>query len=216
MKVELISITNNPMELIFKSYRQCYSKNTYGEIPRRGKEEEELFIKDKIDLGHSSPLEHVSFTFSVEGVSRACLSQLSRHRTSKLSVQSQRYISGNSFERVMPDLEYIPVEDRILVQDVMNDFFEESFELYDWLITNGLKKEDARCVLTNATTCNLIVTFDLRNFRNMLGQRLCFHAQDEIKNMAQKMVLELKPYIPIVDYKVLRCQNGLCSECKKV
>lgn len=234
MKVKLIDITENPIEKIYKAYRICYSKDNWEDIkipqksnPRYtdGRNGEKYTITDLdkminfivplMEEQHTSPLEHVSFSFAIEGISRACLSQLTRHRTFKFNVQSQRYVDGKNFDFVIPDLDYIShFSSRIQSRDMIEDLFEDVKTIYEKLITFGVKKEDARAILPQATTCNLVVTMDLNNFRNFLRQRLCVHAQKEIRELSQEMVKLLKPYIPFVDHKVLLCQRGLCNHCK--
>lgn len=129
--------------------------------------------------------------------------------------QSQRYVDGKNFDFVMPDLSYIEDDiDRNVVIKYLKDYFDDAKNRYERLVAYGLKKEDARAILPQATTCNLVVTMDLNNFRNFLRQRLCVHAQKEIRELSQEMVKLLKPYIPFVDHKVLLCQRGLCNHCK--
>lgn len=214
MKVSLIDITNNPIEKIYKAYRICYSKDSWDNIKIKSEKEMCDFIVPLMMEQHTSPLEHVSFSFAIEGISRACLAQLTRHRTFKFNVQSQRYISGEFFEFVMPDLSYIKNKNKRMEAEL---FFDENFAFakddYEKLIYLGVKKEDARAILPQATTCNLIVTMDLNNFRNFLRQRKCIHAQKEIRELAFTMIDLLKPHIPFVDYKVLLCEQGLCSKC---
>ena len=214
MKVSLIDITNNPIEKIYKAYRICYSKDSWQDIKIKSDKELCDFIVPLMMEQHTSPLEHVSFSFAIEGISRACLAQLTRHRTFKFNVQSQRYISGEFFEFVMPDLSYIKNKNKRMEAEL---FFDENFAFakddYEKLIYLGVKKEDARAILPQATTCNLIVTMDLNNFRNFLRQRKCIHAQKEIRELAFTMIDLLKPHIPFVDYKVLLCEQGLCSKC---
>ena len=115
----------------------------------------------------------------------------------------------------MPNFSYIEND---LRREIIEDCFRKKFELvkkeYQDLIELGVKKEDARAILPNATTCNLVVTMDLNNFRNFLRQRLCEHAQTEIKELAREMTRQVKDYVPFIDYKVLRCQQGLCDSCK--
>lgn len=214
MKVSLIDITNNPIEKIYKAYRICYSKDSWKDIKIKSDKEMCDFIIPLMTEQHTSPLEHVSFSFAIEGVSRACLAQLTRHRTFKFNVQSQRYIDGSNFDFVMPDLSYIKNKNKRMEAKL---FFDENFAFakddYEKLICLGVKKEDARAILPQATTCNLIVTMDLNNFRNFLRQRKCIHAQKEIRELAFIMIDLLKPHIPFVDYKVLLCEQGLCSKC---
>lgn len=215
MKVTLLENTPNAMGLIYRAYRICYSKDSPTEIKipmietsigdKPDKDKLIEFIKDKLDKKHESCLEHVSFTFAIEGLSRAALAQLTRHRTFKFSVQSQRYINANNFDFVIPDVD----EDS---RDVIENTCESLINTYNTLIENGVKKEDARSILPNATTCNLIVTCDLRNFRNFLNLRLCNHAQDEIQELASKMRDLASQIIPFVDYKVMNC-GITCFEC---
>lgn len=214
MKVSLIDITNNPIEKIYKAYRICYSKDSWDNIKIKSEKEMCDFIVPLMMEQHSSPLEHVSFSFAIEGISRACLAQLTRHRTFKFNVQSQRYINAENFSVVMPDLSYIgDKEKEQMTREYMWSMYEEIFALYKAMVNNGVKKEDARAILPQATTCNLIVTMDLNNFRNFLRQRKCIHAQKEIRELAFTMIDLLKPHIPFVDYKVLLCEQGLCSKC---
>lgn len=214
MKVSLIDITNNPIEKIYKAYRICYSKDSWDNIKIKSEKEMCDFIVPLMMEQHTSPLEHVSFSFAIEGISRACLAQLTRHRTFKFNVQSQRYVDGKNFDFVMPNLDYVKhFSSKIQAKDIIEDVFKDLSELYDELITLGVKKEDARAILPQATTCNLIVTMDLNNFRNFLRQRKCIHAQKEIRELAFTMIDLLKPHIPFVDYKVLLCEQGLCNKC---
>ena len=215
MKVKLIDIAENPIEKINKAYRICYSKDNWENIKVKSEKEMCGFIIPLMMEQHSSPLEHVSFSFAIEGISRACLAQLTRHRTFKFNVQSQRYVDGKNFDFVMPDLSYIThFSSRIHSREIIEEVFDSIRDCYDTLITLGVKKEDARAILPQATTCNLVVTMDLNNFRNFLRQRLCVHAQKEIRELSQEMVKLLKPYIPFADHKVLLCQRGLCNHCK--
>ena len=213
MKVSLIDITNNPIEKIYKAYRICYSKDSWDNIKIKSEKEMCDFIVPLMMEQHTSPLEHVSFSFAIEGISRACLAQLTRHRTFKFNVQSQRYVDGSNFDFVMPNLDYLSEDKKIVMAMTLSDYFEEQKQVYKDLIDFGIKKEDARAILPQATTCNLIVTMDLNNFRNFLRQRKCIHAQKEIRELVFTMIDLLKPHIPFVDYKVLLCEQGLCSKC---
>lgn len=214
MKVELINITNNSLELIYKAYRTCYSKEAFQGINVPTEEEMIEFIKDKINRGHYSPLEHASATFAIDGISRAAQQQLTRHRAGSYSVQSQRYVNAENFEFAIPVLEYLDHENNMKAKKLIKDIIMMSKENYKKLIEVGVKKEDARSILPTSTTGNILFSIDIRNFRNLLEQRLCVHAQSEIRELATEMNKLVKEHIPFVDYKVLRCQNELCAECK--
>ena len=192
MKVSLIDITNNPIEKIYKAYRICYSKDSWDNIKIKSEKEMCDFIVPLMMEQHTSPLEHVSFSFAIEGISRACLAQLTRHRTFKFNVQSQRYVDGSNFGFVMPNLDYITDKNKKKnLETSINGMFDEIEEMYWFLTECGLKKEDARAILPQATTCNLIVTMDLNNFRNFLRQRKCIHAQKEIRELALLFLIRI-------------------------
>lgn len=220
MKLFLEDINNKPIEKIYKSFRICYSKLPYRhvQVPTLNSGEIDYekminFIKPLMAEMHTSPLEHVSVTFSVEGMSRACLAQLTRHRTFRFSCQSQRYVDGNNFDFVLEDLDYIEDEaKRVQAKEKLKEAFLKEKEMYQELIDLGVKKEDARGVLGQSTTCNLVFTCDLNNLRNFLRQRMCSHAQREIREMAKQMCIMVKEHVPFIDYKVMLCQQGICGK----
>lgn len=213
MNIKLIDITEKPIEKIYKAYRICYSKDSWDNIKIPTNEAMTDFIRPLVEEYHTSPLEQVQFTFSIEGLSRAGLAQLTRHRMFKFNVQSQRYVDASNFSFVIPDLKYIKSEeDRNRLRINFENIFKQQQEMYEQFIKLGVKKEDARSILGQATTCNLIVSMDLNNFRNFLRQRLCTHAQEEIRELAKEMTRQVKEHIPFVDYKVLLCQQGLCKK----
>lgn len=213
MKVRLININNNALEEIYKAYRVCYSKYSYEDIKVPSMNDMVAFICDKIDRGHFSPLEHINVTFSIEGCSRVLQQQLTRHRTGKFSIQSQRYVNADNFNFVTPNIDYMPSDERNVSEEYFKQLYSLLKDAYDNLIKLGVEEEDARYILPLATTGQIIMTMDLRNLRNFLNQRLCKHAQTEIRELASAMIELIKPRIPFVDYKVLNCQKGLCTEC---
>ncbi|MBQ9742908.1 MAG: FAD-dependent thymidylate synthase [Ruminococcus sp.] len=103
IKVTLLAHTPSPEEIVAAAAKLCYSPSDISSI-REGLTEESTasFVKMLADLGHASPTEHASFTFGIEGISRACSHQLVRHRIASYSQQSQRYVDGNNFEFVTP------------------------------------------------------------------------------------------------------------------
>ncbi|MCD6079834.1 MAG: FAD-dependent thymidylate synthase [Candidatus Omnitrophica bacterium] len=104
LRVKLLQMTENPLSLIYAACRQCYSASFAGDIFEKeiDDEEKERFIKKVVESGHESPLEHVKFTFAIEGVSRALTHQLVRHRIASYSQQSQRYVKEGDFDYVIP------------------------------------------------------------------------------------------------------------------
>jgi thymidylate synthase (FAD) len=142
--------------------------------------------------GHSSTVEHLSFTFAIEGVSRALLAQLTRHRVGfSFSVQSQRYVRFGSddrsggFDYVIPE----SIEDTHCVEsftpyDWFGDFMEQAQQMYDKLRKAGIPAEDARAVLPQAAACNLTMTANLRAI-------LEFYSKRKPGNGAQKEITDL-------------------------
>ena len=137
MKVRIINITNDPVKTIFNAYRICYAKGGYDAIKDKSEEEMIEFIKPLMAEMHTSPLEHVNITFYIEGISRACMSQITRHRTGSFNVQSQRYCDANSFSFVIPELSYIESEyERNIVKQELKENLEE--EVADVILMTSL------------------------------------------------------------------------------
>ena len=110
MKVALLAHTVMPEKLVAASAKLCYSASSIDTVMEGLTEEKTASFVDMLaDIGHESPIEHASFTFGIEGVSRALLAQLTRHRMASYSVQSQRYVTAKQFEYVLPpEIEAIP------------------------------------------------------------------------------------------------------------
>lgn len=219
LNIQLVSITPNPIEMVFRGYRVCYSKYSYNELPLKPENEMLDFIKKNLLKGHTTPLEHVSVTFSIEGISRAAQQQLTRHRTGKYNVQSQRYVDGTNFGYVTPKLfTELGLEEEFSAH---MDFVGAQYQLFQEKIEKALNakygankahktiaNENARAVLPMATDSKMIVTFDLHNLRNFLRQRKCRHAQDEIKNIALEMQRLVIEHFPIIGVGISNCGSG--------
>lgn len=151
-------------------------------------------LKHCVEMGHESVLEHLSFTFYIEGVSRALTHQLVRHRMASYSQQSQRHVKLDGEPFVMPDLSYIKGRnglDRDLAEGTLNDAFDHAISLYNDAIEHGVRKEDARAILPNATTTKIIVTMNARELRHFFKLRIHPHAQKEIQEMAAQMLYQV-------------------------
>lgn len=185
-----------PSEIVAKEGAKYFGKQaTDGE---GGTEADRLF-RMIVRSGHSSTLEHVSFTFAIEGVSRALLAQLTRHRVGfSYSVQSQRYVKFGSNDR-SGGFDYV-TPDSVKGTDV--DYFAEVMEelqrAYDILRKIGIPAEDARAVLPQAAACNLVMTANLRAILEFYGKRKTGKgAQHEITQLAEalrKAVVEVEPW----------------------
>lgn len=212
MKVSLITHTPDPEKLIASAAKLCYSSSDI-ETLMDGLTEEKIeeFIKKLADLGHQSPLEHCTFTFGIEGVSRALLAQLTRHRIASYSVKSQRYVKENQFEYITPPL----IEENKECLDVFDNFMGYAQSVYSALIKLGIPAEDARFVLPNACSTQIIMTFNIRSLMNFFELRCCNRAQWEIRKMADIMLDMCKEVAPNVFAKAgASCVRGKCKEGK--
>ncbi len=178
IKVELVSYTPSPVEACGRAAGICYD--------REKKENYGSFIKRIIGYGHMDVIEHANFTFRVEGISRACSHQLVRHRHSSFSQRSQRYVSEKESFYLMPDLQYVEGEKRERALALMENFIRQSYSVYGELLSLGVKKEDARFVLTNAAETRLYWTTNARSLRHFFVMRLDRSAQWEIRELARK------------------------------
>jgi thymidylate synthase (FAD) len=220
-KVILISHTHNPEALVAASARLCYSPDSIENIYKNHDEESDSkFIKMLLKLGHQSPLEHISFTFGIEGVSRIFLAQLTRHRIASYSVQSQRYVRETGFNFVMPpQIENNP-EAKKEFENIMNMSKLAYQKITDILMSEESKTEkeaieDARYVLPGATETKIVCTFNARSLLNFFTLRCCRRAQWEIREVAEKMfqlVIAVAPDVFAASGP--RCVSGKCGEGK--
>ena len=166
------------MHLVSEAAGMCYGKDDYN--PKR--------VRRCIANGHTSVAEHVSATFRIEGISRSCLAQLSRHRMASFSVMSQRYceIEGDDWYVVPPSVIKAGEEVGFRAET------EKAAKAYRRLLAKGVKKEDARFLLPEATKTNLVMTINARSLMNFLSLRLGKSAQWEIRELANAMVQALK------------------------
>lgn len=172
-------------------------------------DEIEHFIDKLIGLGHESPLEHVSFTFGIEGISRACSHQLVRHRIASYSQKSQRYVSENDFDFVYPESISNNEEAKSSYEYCMNIIDRT----YNELLSCGIDKEDARMVLPNACDTQIIVTMNARSLLNFFKHRCCNRAQWEIRELADKMLRQCKKVAPnLFKYAGPSCLYNKCTE----
>jgi thymidylate synthase (FAD) len=187
MKVELISVTDEPEKVIEQAARTCYQSTD-----KAGKDTAAKFLPKLISMGHESPFEHAYATFRITDCSRAMTHQLVRHRLMAVSQKSQRYVSEKNFEYVMPPS--LKPED---VDEFRNDM-ETIRKMYDKWKERGLRNEDARFVLPNACTTEIVVSANFREFRHIFKMRCTPHAQWEIREACFMMLQELHKRAPSV------------------
>ncbi len=220
LKVELIRQTPDPQTLIALAARLCYSPATLSDLTERiERRDQEDFIGGVIESGHHSVLEHASFTFAVEGVSRALLGQLTRHRIASFSVQSQRYVSmDKGFGYVCPPAI------AALGQEAEAEYARQMETIQDWYgkwqaLLGGKGEranEDARFVLPMASETRLLVTMNVRELRHFFALRCCNRAQWEIRALAREMLrLCLAAAPALFDTAGPPCASAACPEGKR-
>jgi len=236
MNVTLISHTPNPEKLIAAAARLCYSDTGAAEIMDNFTDEKvTAFVNMLASIGHESPMEHASFTFAVEGISRACSHQLVRHRIASYSQKSQRYVNENGFEYITPpEVAAVPEANAefekqmnavaesyekiadILTKKHYEDFMDQGFSEKESL-SKARKKanEDARFILPNACETKIIVTMNIRSLLNFFKHRCCNRAQWEIREMAIKMYKICYDIAPSIFKNAgPSCCSGQCTEGK--
>ncbi|MDR1376902.1 MAG: FAD-dependent thymidylate synthase [Synergistaceae bacterium] len=194
-KVCLLEHTTDPDGLIAAAARLCYSDVTVRDLRKR--ESEALsagLLKDLWRSGHHSPLEHASFTFGVDGLSRVASHQLVRHRLASFSQQSQRYVKMDRTEVVIPpSISANPKAKELFVRQA-----ETALEAYKSLMEMGIPAEDARFVLPHGWETRLVFTMNARELHHFFDLRLCRRAQWEIRELARLMLAECRKAAPVV------------------
>jgi len=185
LKVALLAITPNPEKLIEEAGRTCYLS-----FDKIGADSASDFIGKLIKMGHDSPLEHACATFRIENCSRAMTHQLVRHRLMSVSQQSQRYVDEKGFGFVIP-----PTVPAKFVDEFKADI-EKIRQMYVKWRDKGLKREDARFVLPNACTSEIVVTANFREWRHIIRLRTSPKAQWEIKVACTEIFRILKQHAP--------------------
>lgn len=220
MNVTLLAHTPNPERLVATAARLCYSADDVATIMDEMCDfDAEKQIKLLQSIGHESPIEHVSFTFAIEGVSRSLLAQITRHRLASFSVRSQRYVKMDEDVVIPPEID---------IDSEAKPYFDTAiataYECYkkigeilkDYYVSEGLdaksaeKKaiEDARFVLPNAACTSMVMTMNARELLHFFRLRTCNRAQWEIRKVADKMLAECYRVAPTI-FKDAGC--GCCS-----
>ena len=192
MKVELLSITPKAEDLIERACRTCYlSFHRYN--PPSSTEE---LIKKVIRKGHHSVLEHASATFRIKGGSRVFTHELVRHRLASPSQESQRYVEygkTKDFEFVTP-----PTVESTKFKPEFENLAKEAYKLYSEMVKTDIPKEDARFILPNATTSEIVITANFRELRHIFEVRCVERAHWEIRTICLEMLKIMKKEAPIV------------------
>lgn len=197
LKVELIGYTSDPEQNVVAAIRQCYASVGAKELKEKTTDEvKRRLIKQVISSGHTSTLEHASFTFAIDGVSRVTEIHLIRHRIASFSIQSGRYVKrGDAAYRVPPKIKNL--EDKKLLEKYLKHL-ENSQELYNQLIDAGIPAEDARFCQPQSVQVKIVMTMNARELLHFFSVRSCTRAQWEIREVAQQMLNLVKEVAPII------------------
>jgi len=215
VNVTLLQCTPEPERLVALAARLCYSPASIGDLQEEiSRKDVRNLVRRVLSMGHASVLEHVAFTFGVEGISRAASHQLVRHRIASYSQQSQRYVSA-AFGYVVPKT--LRAGRGAVGRNRLAERFErhmrESASLYGKLLREGVPAEDARFVLPNATETKILVTMNARELHHFFALRTCRRAQWEIREMAMRMLAIAREAAPLLFEKAgPGCVRGRCPE----
>ena len=203
MQVELIQATANPIETIAKIASICYDSNPKNPMG---------LVKHLYKNGHLSVMEHIYFTFKIEGISRACSHQLVRHRHCSFTQRSQRYCSEDGFKVVLPpSIDDGDDGDRYFryyegIEDIQAD--------YTMLTELGVPNEDARYILPNACETSLYLSCNLRELIHIANERLCTRAQWEIRELVKQMISLVDPELQFMLVPKCKSASIIChSSC---
>ncbi|MGN8913224.1 FAD-dependent thymidylate synthase [Anaerofustis butyriciformans] len=237
LKVSLVRYTPEPVKTVAMAAKLCYSKVGVEDISEKiSNEDAEKFVKMLMGFSHMSPLEHISFSFAIEGVSRTLTHQLVRHRIASYSQQSQRYVDENEFDYIIPP-QIEKDEEALKVFEESMSMIQSSYEkLRDVLTKNVTKQimdedgleesearkkavklanEDARFVLPGACETKIITTMNARQLLHFFEERTCVRAQWEIRELATQMLKLVKEVCPVIfDNAGPGCVKGGCPEGK--
>jgi thymidylate synthase (FAD) len=190
MEVELISVTPDAERLIETAARTCYDT-----MDKMSSVDTRVFIKKLLDAGHLSVFEHASATFRIRGISRACSHQLVRHRLASYSQRSQRHVRETQASYVTPPAVERADEPAV---GIFRSAMEVSWKAYSELMKHGVPREDARYVLPNACTTELVMSANFREWLHVLNERLASEAQWEIRELCRLIHGKLKELAPSV------------------
>jgi thymidylate synthase (FAD) len=194
MNVKLLGFTPNPEKLPAMAAKLTHDKAKPEDLEKTTDKELQAILKHVMNLGHTSVIEHACFTFAISDVSRSLTHQLVRHRIASYAQQSQRYVNLNEPNYVTPP----KIANNKKMKKAYDETMKNIWEQYNKLLEVGLPAEDARFILPNGACTNIIVTMNARSLLNFFELRCCLHAQWEIRELANKMLREVKKVAPTI------------------
>jgi thymidylate synthase (FAD) len=213
MLVNLLYHTPDPERAVATAARLCYAPVGAVELMENmGDEQAKKVLATIMKSGHFSALEHATYTFAVDGVSRALTHQLVRHRLASFNQQSQRYVTySGEPEIVLPQT----IADDPETLSAFNTAIDVAYATYSELVEAGIPAEDARYVLPNACIAKIVVTMNIRELLHFFEVRCCHRAQWEIQDLANRMLALVEPTAPFIFMDAgAACRRGPCTEGK--
>ncbi len=214
MKVKLLRYTADAERLCGAAAQTSTKPGSPSEnFEEMDPEKAKRLIKRVTGYGHASVIEHASFTFSIEGISRAMTHQLVRHRIASYTQQSQRYVAYDTLENyVTPP----SIAGNAEAKRTFDQTLGRISKAYQDLLAMGIPKEDARFILPNAAKTNIIATMNARELRHFFNLRCCARAQWEMREVATEMLRQAKASTPALfeDAGPTCVEQGHCSEGK--
>jgi thymidylate synthase (FAD) len=213
MQVSLLYHTEQPERAVATAARLCYAPIGAAELMETMSDEQaHKVLKVIMNSGHFSALEHASYTFAVDGVSRALTHQLVRHRIASFNQQSQRYVTVAAEPEVITP--HTVAADREL-DAIFNTAIDTAYNVYAQLVEAGVPAEDARYVLPNACASKIVVTMNVRELLHFFELRCCRRAQWEIQELGNRMLELAAPTAPYIFLDAgAPCRRGPCQEGK--
>jgi thymidylate synthase (FAD) len=213
MNVKLIGFNPNPEKIPAMAAKLTHSKIKPEDLDKTSDKELKNILEHVIGLGHTSVIEHTSFTFAVSDVSRSLTHQLVRHRIASYAQQSQRYVDFKEPKYLIPPTIEKNKEMKKTYVKTMTIIWEQ----YNKLLEMGVPAEDSRFILPNAAYTNIMITMNARSLLNFFELRCCQHAQWEIRELAYKMLKEVKKVAPTIFKNAgPTCKTkNICHENKK-
>lgn len=213
MQVELLYHTPDPERAIATAARLCYAPVGASELMETMPQDRvESVLSTIMKSGHFSTLEHASYTFAVDGVSRALTHQLVRHRLASYNQQSQRYVKfADGLEVIKPET----VAANEQASQIFDDAIETTLKAYKAMLDAGIPAEDARYILPNAAETKIVITMNVRELLHFFELRCCNRAQWEIRALADEMLELARPTSPYIFMDAgAPCIRKACPEGK--
>lgn len=224
----LFEENQKPENLVAGAAKLCYSSSNVSDLLDQMNDEVAENFLSKLPLGHKSPMEHISFSFGIEGITRSCSHQIVRHRIASYSQQSQRYVNLKEHFAVVvpPEIEKDEKLKKLFLETCLKEY--ESYvtlteELQSGYEKQGMKSkaaekkaiEDAREVLPTACETKLMMTMNASSLNHFFHQRCCNRAQWQIRDVANQMLDLVFPLAPTIFRNAgAPCVSGPCPEGK--